>query len=84
MGSSDSMSWYRAPKHELLTEYQAKRALKELQLDEGTLPLILMSDKAIQHLIKEGKVVQPGDIIQITRQNEFAKEEFLYYRKVAV
>lgn len=78
------MGWYRAPKHEVLSSAEAKRDLKALQLDEDRLPLILMSDKAIQVLIEEGKDIQPGNIIRISRQNEFAREEFKYYRKVTV
>tara|TARA_Y100000593_G_scaffold53898_1_gene100872 strand:+ start:191 stop:445 length:255 start_codon:yes stop_codon:yes gene_type:complete len=84
MGSNDSMSWYRAPKHEVLSAAQAKKELKALKLEEDRLPLILMSDKAITTLIDEGKTIVPGTIIKITRDSKTAGEAFLYYRKVVV
>ena len=74
MGLTGSMGWYRAPKHEVLTAPQAKRELKALRLDEDRLPLILMSDKAIQLLIEEGNTVVLGDIIRITRNSDTAGE----------
>jgi DNA-directed RNA polymerase subunit H (RpoH/RPB5) len=78
------MGWYKAPKHEVLSQAQMKRELKELGLDLDELPLITLRDAAIVDLINEGISVIPGDVVRISRSSKTAGEGYRYYRKVVV
>jgi len=64
------------PKHEVLSEEEAKKLLDELNISKGQLPKILKSDPMVQKI--KAKV---GDIIKITRKSKTAGES-IYYRVV--
>ena len=78
------MGWYKAPKHQVLSEAQSKKALKIIGVDYDELPLIKLSDAAIIDLINTGSIVVPGDVIRIYRQSKTAGGDFEYYRRVVV
>jgi DNA-directed RNA polymerase subunit H (RpoH/RPB5) len=69
------------PEHVVLSDYQAKRALKKIGVPYEKLPLIAYSDAAIQFLIRSGQSVSVGDVIRITRESLTA-ETYYYYRRV--
>jgi DNA-directed RNA polymerase subunit H len=71
------------PKHTLLSDRQAKRELKSLNIDYERLPLIAYADAAIQYLIQQGFDVSVGDVVKITRRSDTVGEAF-YYRKVVL
>ena len=75
------MQWTLAPLHEVLSETQANRALRETQMTRETMPLLRFSDAALQRLIKSGTEVKIGDIIRITRES-FTTGTVFYYRRV--
>ena len=75
------MQWTLTPLHEVLTERQANKALKDTQMTRERMPLLKYSDAAIQHLIEQGTEVKVGDIIRITRHSLTAAEVY-YYRRV--
>ncbi len=64
------------PKHEILSEEEAKEVLKRFRVKPYQLPHIKASDPAVKAL--GGK---PGDIIKITRKSPTAGYA-LYYRYV--
>ena len=76
------MAWYRAPKHEVLSAFQAKRELKLLKLEIEELPLIKLSDAALIDLSNSGIIIIPGDIVRVSRNSNTGGEGFRYYRKV--
>ena len=75
------MQWTLTPLHEVLTERQATKALKDTQMSRERMPLLSYSDAAIQQLIAQGTEVKIGDIIRITRHSITSIEVF-YYRRV--
>lgn len=75
------MEWTLTPLHEVLTERQANKALKDTQMARERMPLLKYSDAAIQNLISQGVEVKLGDIIRITRHS-FTATEVYYYRRV--
>ena len=76
-----TMSFGLMPLHEVLSEAAAKRELKQVGIAREKLPLLAYSDAAVQALIKEGKSVQVGDVVRITRKS-FTVGEAYYYRQV--
>ncbi|MEM7813284.1 MAG: DNA-directed RNA polymerase subunit H [Candidatus Aenigmatarchaeota archaeon] len=64
------------PKHEILSEADAKLLLEQLRISESQLPKIKVADPAVKAL---GAKV--GDILRITRKSPTAGE-CLYYRIV--
>jgi len=75
------MEWTLTPPHEVLTDRQASKALREIQTTVERLPLLRFSDAAIQQLIAQGTGVKLGDIIRITRHS-ITSGEVYYYRRV--
>ena len=75
------MEWTLTPLHEVLTERQANKALKDTQMTRERMPLLKYSDAAIQNLISQGTEVKVGNIIRITRHS-FTATEVYYYRRV--
>jgi len=71
------------PKHTVLSEASAKRALKAAGLTFDALPLLKITDVAVRNLIDSGIEVRPGDVMQITRKSFTTGEEF-YYRRVVL
>lgn len=69
------------PPHEVLSETAAKRQLKQLGIAKEKLPLLALSDAAVQKLIADGNDVKVGDVIRITRKS-FTVSESYYYRQV--
>ena len=73
------------PKHEVLSEKEAREVLKKYNVKPEQLPYILITDPVVQELReqlrREGKDVNPGDIIRITRKSETAGTS-VYYRLV--
>ena len=64
------------PKHEVLSEEEARRVLDELNISRGQLPKILKTDPMVQKI-----KANVGDIIRITRKSKTAGES-IYYRVV--
>ncbi len=64
------------PKHEVLSEEEKEKLLKELNIEFKQLPKIKINDPAIKHL-----KVKPGDVIKITRSSPIAGKT-IYYRGV--
>ncbi len=64
------------PKHEILSEEEAKKLLEELNITKKQLPRIYASDPVAKIL-----GAKPGDIIRITRKSPTAGES-IYYRVV--
>ena len=64
------------PKHEIMTKKEAEQVLKEYNCNATELPLIFVTDPAIN-----GLGVKPGDMIKITRKSGTSGESF-YYRYV--
>ena len=61
------------PEHIRLTEEEKKTLLSEHNLRLNQLPMILLSDSAIQHLKAE-----VGDIIKIIRESHTTKKQDFY------
>tara|TARA_B100001778_G_scaffold217619_1_gene180315 strand:+ start:321 stop:560 length:240 start_codon:yes stop_codon:yes gene_type:complete len=76
-----TFSWHFTPKHEKISESQAKRELKKINVTLEELPLIKYRDAAIQTLVESGEEVKIGDVIRITRDSKTGGE-ISYYRKV--
>tara|TARA_B100000073_G_C23706941_1_gene562662 strand:+ start:1032 stop:1271 length:240 start_codon:yes stop_codon:yes gene_type:complete len=76
-----AFSWHFTPKHEKLSESQAKRELKKINVTLEELPLIKYGDAAIQVLVNDGEEIKIGDVIRITRDSKTGGE-IPYYRKV--
>ena len=68
------------PGHRKLEAREAKSALKELNVLAKQLPVILLSDPAVQALEEE---IQAGDIIEVSRTSERAGMNLAYRRVVA-
>ena len=68
------------PGHRKLEAGEAKSALKELNVLAKQLPVILLSDPAVQALEEE---IQAGDIIEVYRTGERAGVNLAYRRVVA-
>jgi len=64
------------PKHEVLSEEEAKKVLQKYNVKPEQLPYILSTDPVVIEL-----KAKPGDIIKITRKSETAGES-VYYRLV--
>ncbi len=64
------------PKHELLSEEEKEKVLKELGIVFRQLPKIKINDPAIKHLN-----AKPGDVIKIIRKSPISGE-IVYYRGV--
>lgn len=64
------------PKHEVLSEKEAREVLKRFNVKPEQLPYILSSDPAVQEI-----GAKPGDIIRITRKSGTAGIS-VYYRLV--
>ena len=64
------------PKHEILSEKEAKELLETLNITKDQLPKILSKDPVVKIL-----GAKPGDIIKITRRSATAGEA-VYYRVV--
>lgn len=64
------------PKHEVLSEKEAREVLKKYNVKPEQLPYILSSDPVVQEI-----GAKPGDIIKITRKSETAGIS-VYYRLV--
>ncbi|NOZ83167.1 MAG: DNA-directed RNA polymerase subunit H [Euryarchaeota archaeon] len=64
------------PKHEVMSEEEAKELLERLNITKGQLPKILKSDPMVQKI-----KAKPGDIIKITRKSPTAGTT-IYYRVV--
>lgn len=64
------------PKHEILSEEEAREVLKRYNVRPEQLPYILSSDPVVQEI-----GAKPGDIIKITRKSETAGIS-VYYRLV--
>lgn len=77
------MEWTLTPLHEVLTERQVTKALKDTQMSRERMPLLKYSDAAIQSLIAQGTQVKVGDIIRITRHSLTATQVYYYRRVVA-
>ncbi len=75
------MQWTLAPLHEVLSDRQANKALRETQMTRENMPLLKYSDAALQRLIASGVDVKVGDIIRITRES-FTTGTAFYYRRV--
>jgi len=77
------MQWTLTPPHEVLTERQASKALRDIQVSFEKLPLLAYGDAAIKQLIASGVEVNVGDVIRITRQSITSGEVYYYRRVVA-
>ena len=75
------MEWTLTPLHEVLTDRQAAKALRDTQMTIERMPLLSYSDAAIQALIEQGTEVKVGDIIRITRHS-LTVQTVKYYRRV--
>ena len=64
------------PKHEILSEKEEKKLLKELNISKKQLPRIFISDPLVEEI--KAKV---GNIIKITRKSLVSGEN-IYYRVV--
>ena len=64
------------PKHEILSEKDANKLLKELNITKKQLPKIYISDPVVEEI--KAKV---GNIIKITRKSLVSGEN-IYYRVV--
>lgn len=64
------------PKHEVLSEEEARELLERLNITKGQLPKIYTTDPMVKKI--KAKV---GDIIKITRKSPTAGE-YIYYRVV--
>ena len=76
------MFWKHTPKHEVLTDAQAKRQLKVLSIAFEELPLIKYSDRALKVLREEGVDTPIDSVIRISRNSITYGENAFYYRRV--
>ena len=77
-----TMFWKHTPKHEVLTELQAKRQLKVLSMTFEELPLIKYADAALKVLRDEGVPTPIDSVIRISRNSITYGENAFYYRRV--
>lgn len=77
-----TMFWKHTPKHEVLTDTQAKRQLKLLGMTFEELPLIKHSDAALKVLRDEGVATPIDSVIRISRNSITYGENAFYYRRV--
>ena len=61
------------PEHLKLSEEEKEKVLKEFNVSANKLPMILLSDAAVQHLN-----VKEGDIIKIIRNSPTNKQTAFY------
>jgi len=78
----EKLSWLHklVPGHRKLEAGEAKSTLKGLNVLAKQLPVILLSDPAVQALEEE---IQAGDIIEVSRTSERAGMNLAYRRVVA-
>ena len=76
------MFWKHTPKHEVLTDTQAKRQLKLLSMTFEELPLIKYSDAALKKLREEGVETPLDSVVRISRNSITYGENAFYYRRV--
>ena len=67
MAEIDVLSHELVPKHEILSEQESEKVLKEYNLKRDQLPKILITDPCVKRI--NGKV---GNIIKITRESPTA------------
>lgn len=81
LGRTIAMRWKHTPLHEILTESQAKRTLKAINISHEELPLIKYSDAALESLRQAEQSTPIGSVVRITRNTVTAGDKF-YYRRV--
>jgi DNA-directed RNA polymerase subunit H len=69
----DVLSHQLVPKHEILSENDSEKALKEFKITRDQLPKILITDPAVKRI--SAKV---GDIVKITRKSPTAGVSEIY------
>ena len=69
----DVLSHQLVPQHEVLTEKESEKALKEYKITKDQLPKILITDPAVKRI---GAKV--GDIVKITRKSPTAGLSEIY------
>ncbi len=70
------MEHFLVPKHEVMTEKEKEKILKDFNITEKQLPQILRSDPAVKEI-----GAKTGDLIRITRNSRVAGKS-TYYRIV--
>ena len=76
------MQWKHTPLHEVLTDFQSKRKLTQLNLKESELALISYADAELARLRNDGVETPLGAVVKITRHSKSAGEGFVYLRKI--
>jgi DNA-directed RNA polymerase subunit H len=66
------------PEHEILSEKEAKKILKEYKITADQLPKIRKEDPVLKTLEMAGHEILEGDIIKITRKSESARVSVVY------
>ena len=66
------------PEHEILSEKDAKKILKEYKITADQLPKIRKEDPVLKTLEMAGYEIHEGDIIKITRKSESARVSVVY------
>lgn len=66
------------PEHEILSEKDANKILKELKITADQLPKIRKDDPVLKTLEMAGNEILEGDIIKITRKSESARVSVVY------
>jgi DNA-directed RNA polymerase subunit H len=66
------------PEHEILSEKEAGKVLKELKITADQLPKIRKDDPVLKTLEMAGFEIREGDIIKITRKSESARVSVVY------
>jgi DNA-directed RNA polymerase subunit H (RpoH/RPB5) len=79
-----TMKWNNTPLHEILSETQASRELRQAGIAYDRLPLIRYQDAALAALRTEGIETNTGSVVRITRDSKSAGEGFRYYRKITL
>ncbi len=74
--------WILSAVHVVLSDSDAKKELKQNNLEIEQLPLIKYSDAALAKLRQEGSETSIGSIVRIDRKSEVGGEGYAYYRKI--
>ena len=74
--------WILSAVHVVLSDSDAKKELKQNNLEIEQLPLIKYSDAALAKLRQEGSETSIGSIVRIDRKSEVGGEVYAYYRKI--
>ena len=69
----DVLSHQLVPKHEILSEKEIEKALKEFKITKDQLPKIMITDPAVKRI--SAKV---GDIVKIIRKSPTAGVSVIY------